>query len=89
MSSFQGEMTQTKLNVKAVDQSGTVIMDKPVSTLRSGFMELWLPRNRTINLTISGLNRSATDVCNGQVKTDTIFQATFNSSICSNSIGLL
>jgi hypothetical protein len=62
MSSCQGEMTQTKLNVKAVDQSGTVIMDKPVSTLRIGFMELWLPRNRTINLTISGLNRSATDV---------------------------
>ena len=62
MSSCQGELVQTKLNVKAVDQSGTVIMDKPVSTLRSGFMELWLPRNRTINLTISGLNRSATDV---------------------------
>ncbi len=62
MSSCKGELAQTKLNVKAVDQSGTVIMDKPVSTLRSGFMELWLPRNRTINLIISGLNRSATDV---------------------------
>jgi Periplasmic copper-binding protein CueP len=62
MSSCEGELVQTKLNVKAVDQSGTVIMDKPVSTLENGFMELWLPRNRTINLTISGLNRSATDV---------------------------
>ena len=62
MSSCQGELVQTKLNVKAVDQSGTVIMDKPVSTLKNGFMELWLPKNRTINLTISGLNRSATDV---------------------------
>jgi len=30
--------------------------------MENGFMELWLPRNRTINLTISGLNRSATDV---------------------------
>ena len=62
MSSCQGELTQTKLNVKAVDQSGTTIMDAPVSTLKSGFMELWLPRNRTINLTISGLNRSASYV---------------------------
>ena len=62
MSSYNGELAQTKLNVKSVDQSGTVIMDKPVSTLRNGFMELWLPRNRTINLTISGLNHSATDV---------------------------
>jgi hypothetical protein len=62
MSSCQGELTQTKLNVKAVDQSGATIIDAPVTTLKSGFMELWLPRNRTINLTISDLNRSATDV---------------------------
>ena len=62
MSSCKGELVQTKLNVKAVDKSGSVIMNKSVSTLKNGFMELWLPRNRTINLTISGLNRSATDV---------------------------
>jgi len=62
MSSCKGELVQTKLNVKAVDKSGSVIMNKSVSTMENGFMELWLPRNRTINLTISGLNRSATDV---------------------------
>ena len=33
--------------------------------------------------------RGETLCCNGQVKTDTIHQATFKSSICSNSIGLL
>jgi hypothetical protein len=71
MSSCQGELTQTKLNVKAVDQSGTSIMDKPVTTLKSGFMELWLPRNRTINLTISGQNRSATDVITTSDGSDT------------------
>ena len=71
MSSCQGELTQTKLNVKAVDQSGTTIMDKPVTTLKSGFMELWLPRNRTINLTISGQNRSATDVITTSDGSDT------------------
>jgi len=71
MSSCQGELTQTKLNVKAVDQSGNTIMDKPVTTLKSGFMELWLPRNRTINLTISGLNRSATDVITTSNGSDT------------------
>jgi hypothetical protein len=71
MSSCQGELVQTKLNVKAVDQSGTVIMDKPVSTLRNGYMELWLPRNRIINLTISGLNRSATDVITTSDSSDT------------------
>ena len=71
MSSCQGELTQTKLNVKAVDQSGATIIDKPVSTLKSGFMELWLPRNRTINLTISGQNRSATDVITTSDGSDT------------------
>ena len=71
MSSCQGELTQTKLNVKAVDQSGTIIMDKPVTTLKSGFMEFWLPRNRTINLTISGLNLSATDVITTSDGSDT------------------
>ena len=71
MSSCQGELTQTKLNVKAVDQSGTTIMDAPVSTLKSGFMELWLPRNRTINLTISGQNRSATDLITTSDGSDT------------------
>ena len=62
MSSCKGELVQTKLNVKAVDKSCSVIMNKSVSTLKNGFMELWLPRNRTINLSISGLNRTATDV---------------------------
>ena len=62
MSSCLGELTQTKFKVEAVDQSGTIIMNKPVTTLKNGFMELWLPRDRTIKLTISGLNRSATDV---------------------------
>lgn len=62
MSSCQGEFPQTKFNVKAVDQSGNIILDMPISTLKNGFMELWLPRDRTINLTIEGLNRSVSDV---------------------------
>lgn len=62
MSSCQGELTQTKFNVKAVDQSGTVITDMPVSTLKNGFMELWLPRDRTINLNIEGLSRSVAGI---------------------------
>ena len=44
--------------VKAVDVNGNVLVNGPVSTLKNGFMELWLPRNRAINLTIEGLGRS-------------------------------
>jgi hypothetical protein len=59
MSSCQGELPETAFNVKAVDQAGSVLIDEPVTTLKNGFMELWLPRDRTINLTLEAQNRSA------------------------------
>ncbi|UCF90412.1 MAG: CueP family metal-binding protein [Desulfobacterales bacterium] len=55
-------MSQIKLNVKAVDEAGNVLIDRPVATLKNGFMELWFPRHRTINLTLEGRNRSASAV---------------------------
>ena len=48
-----------KFDVKAVDQEGNVLVDKAITTLRNGFFELWLPRNRRIELQIKGLNREA------------------------------
>ena len=62
MSSCQGELPETEFNVRAVDQAGNVLIDKPVTTLKNGFMELWLPRDRTINLTVEAQNRSASAV---------------------------
>lgn len=58
MSSCQGELIQTPFKVRAVDPSGEVLLAGSFATLRNGFMELWLPRNRTVNLSIEGLNRS-------------------------------
>ena len=52
MSSCQGELANEKFEVKAVDQSGAVLLNETVMTLPNGFMELWLPRNRKIELTI-------------------------------------
>lgn len=52
-------MPQKAFEVKAVDQSGKVLVDGTVSTLRNGFFELWLPRNSIIDLTIQGFNRKA------------------------------
>jgi len=48
--------------VRAVDTNGNILLNEPVSTLKNGFMELWLPRNRAIKLTIEGLGRSVTGV---------------------------
>lgn len=64
MSSCQGELPEKKFNVKAVDQDGNVLVDETIITLRNGFFELWLPRNRKIGLRVQGLNRTAKGIIN-------------------------
>jgi hypothetical protein len=59
MSSCQGELPEKAFEVKAVDFDGNVLVDDTISTLKNGFFELWLPRNRAISLRIKGLNRTA------------------------------
>jgi len=59
MSSCQGELPTRKFTVRAIDQEGNVLVNKTVTTLRNGFFELWLPRNRKIKLTVRGMNRTA------------------------------
>jgi hypothetical protein len=58
MSSCQGELANRAFYVKAVDQDGNLLINENITTLRNGFFELWLPRNRIIDLSIQGLNRS-------------------------------
>ncbi len=64
MSSCQGELIDKKFNVTAIDQDGNVLIYNSMPTLRNGFFELWLPRNRRINLKIQGLNREANGTIN-------------------------
>ena len=59
MSSCQGELTEQSFHVNAVDLDGNLLVNETVTTLRNGFLELWLPRKRIINLSIQGLNRKA------------------------------
>jgi hypothetical protein len=58
MSSCQGELAEMEFYVKAIDQDGNVLVDETIATLRNGFFELWLPRNRRIELRLEGLNRT-------------------------------
>ena len=59
MSSCQGELPEKKFDVRATDQDGNVLVNETVATLKNGFFELWLPRNRSINLIIQGSDRKA------------------------------
>lgn len=48
-----------KFSVGAVDQNGKVLVNETISTLKNGFFELWLPRDRSIKLTIQGAGRQS------------------------------
>jgi hypothetical protein len=47
--------------VKAVDEAGKVVLDRRLKTLKNGFFEIWLPRWKIFEVTVTGLNRSATE----------------------------
>jgi len=59
MSSCQGELANQRFDVRAIDQKGNILVDETITTLRNGFFELWLPRNRRIMLRVKGLNQTA------------------------------
>ena len=54
MSSCQGELNGQPFEVTATTPNGQVLFDGEVTTLRNGFFELWLPRDRLVELSISG-----------------------------------
>jgi hypothetical protein len=62
MSSCQGELPEKKFTVRATDQNGNVLVNETIATLKNGFFELWLPRDRRIGLTIEGFDRKAQGV---------------------------
>jgi len=47
----QGELVEEELNVLFINENGVTILNETVSTLKNGFVELWLPRNETGTLT--------------------------------------
>ncbi len=60
MSSCQGELAEKTFYVKATDKDGNVLFSDNIATLRNGFFELWLPRQRSVELTIKGMGRQVT-----------------------------
>ena len=57
MPSFQGELPNRMFYVKATDQEDAILLSDNIATLRNGFFELWLPRDRSVQLTIQGMGR--------------------------------
>jgi len=78
-SSCQAELVQQTFLVRAVDQEGNVLVDQPMTTLQNGFFELWLPRNRTIMLSVR----------EGDLKAEGQIDTFSNSLTCVTTLHLL
>ncbi len=59
MSSCDAELKSTKIKVKAVAAGGQILINKTMKTAPTGFLDLWLPRNQDIDLTLSAKGKSA------------------------------
>jgi hypothetical protein len=59
MSGCQGELIETKVKVTATLADGAVLIDEEITTMKNGFLELWLPRNQEIKVTMEALGRKA------------------------------
>jgi hypothetical protein len=57
MSGCQGELVGTPVKVTATLPDGVVLFDQEISTMKNGFLELWLPRNQEIMVTMEALGR--------------------------------
>ena len=49
----QGELVNEDVEVQIIDSSGDVVLDEMKQTEANGFIDLWLPRNDTFEVTIT------------------------------------
>lgn len=59
MSKCDGELKNTPVKVRAVTARGKVVIDKTLKTAPTGFLDLWLPRDQEITLSVSALGKKA------------------------------
>nr|WP_249929386.1 CueP family metal-binding protein [Planococcus maritimus] len=54
----QGELAEKEMNVVITDETGEVHVDEVMTTLENGFIDLWLPRNRTYTVKIEAAGKT-------------------------------
>ncbi len=52
-SSCSGELAEKTIRLTAKDETGSIYFDGNITTLKHGFFEIWLPRNKNIKLQMS------------------------------------
>lgn len=59
MSGCQGELVDVAFRVRATLPDGTVVLDDTVRTGANGFLDLWLPRDQAVVLSVSASGYAA------------------------------
>lgn len=52
MTGCQGELGEETFAVYIEDENGNVVVDEQITSHANGFIDLWLPRNKTYNVRI-------------------------------------
>ena len=60
-SSCDGEIKEKSVMVSATDENGNIVFNGSINTLKNGFFELWVPRNKNIKISISYNNMTGTE----------------------------
>lgn len=53
MTGCQGELANEEFDVYIEDNDGDVVVDKTVTSLENGFIDFWLPRDKTYQIEIT------------------------------------
>ncbi len=53
MSGCQGELVDVEMQVRATLPDGTIVLDESIRTGANGFLDLWLPREQAIVLSVA------------------------------------
>lgn len=57
----QGELVNKTVSVVITDKNGNMIVDDNFTTMDNGFIGIWLPKNITVNITVSYQGLSASN----------------------------
>ncbi len=60
LASCRGELANKEFTVYIEDRDGNVYVDEPLTSQSNGFIDLWLPRNKDYQITISYNGKTAT-----------------------------
>lgn len=75
----KGEMVNEEFHITIKDIEGNIVLDEKMQTLDNGFIDLWLPRNQTYEITVEYEDK----------KVDSTFSTYENDGTCITTLQLL